>query len=302
MDDVVAKYAAAESRFVDVDGVRVHYRDEGTGPAVLLLHGTLGDLSDWDEWALELKKQYRVIRLDLPGFGLSGDIANGNYSVGRMHALIDGLMDHLEQEQFAIVSISYGGIVAFRYAATRTDRITAMVLMNSAGIESGRSIPEAEPKRDLQPRTTIFNNPIVTRADVVEFYNAYINDPNKRTPELIQRKLDMLNIVGRDEVSKLALGLYERGNPQRVLAHVRAPSLVMWGEGNYALSTKTASAFVDALKNACLVELVTFVEGGHYINVERPQETVLAANAFLTKVLNDPPVDCKPRNTDLSSG
>jgi len=140
------KYAADNSMFVDVEGVEVHYREEGQGPAILLVHGTLGDAADWDGWAKELSKDYRVIRFDLPGFGLTGNMKNGNYSIDRSLSLIDALMDQLGEETFAIAGISYGGIVTFRYAATRSDRITAMVLVNSAGIQAGKALKRETPK------------------------------------------------------------------------------------------------------------------------------------------------------------
>ena len=76
--DVIARHADAASKFVDLDGVRVHYKDEGQGPAILLVHGTFGDLADWDGWVQVLKPRYRVVRLDLPAFGLTGPVPSGN--------------------------------------------------------------------------------------------------------------------------------------------------------------------------------------------------------------------------------
>jgi len=150
LSEIREKYRGEDSHFIDLEGVNVHYRDSGNrnGPALLLIHGTLGDAADWDGWVKELESTYRVIRLDLPGFGLSGDIPNGNYSVGRSLNTVDVLMDHLNLETFAVAGISYGGIVAFRYAATRRDRVTAMVLVNSAGIQAGKPAVSATKARE----------------------------------------------------------------------------------------------------------------------------------------------------------
>lgn len=294
LEDVRAKYAVANSQFADIEGINVHYRDEGKGPVVLLMHGTLGDLKDWDEWAEVLKENFRVIRFDLPGFGLTGDIPNGNYSVDRSHVLIDGLMDHLGAEKFAVVGISYGGMVMFRYAATRTERVTAMVLINSAGIQRGKAAKNLKPAADKEakPRKNMFIDPIVLREDVEAFYTGYINDPARRTPELIQRKLDLLNIENRKDISVKAYGFYEAGNPQRVLAHVKAPSLIMWGTANQALDTETADKFINYLTNACSKQLITFDDGGHYINLERPYETANAAYRFLLQLKKQTPEGC----------
>jgi pimeloyl-ACP methyl ester carboxylesterase len=159
-EQIVAKYADADSRFVVLDGVNIHYKDQGEGPAVLLVHGSAGDLGDWDGWVAVLSQHYRVVRLDLPSFGLSGGVPSGNYSIDRFLTLVDSLMDQLNVPRFAIVGTSYGGLVAFRYAATRLERVSALILMNSAGIELGgrrgrgdrrrcshRVLPPAKPRR-----------------------------------------------------------------------------------------------------------------------------------------------------------
>lgn len=289
LDALAGKYSAPSSRFVELDGIRIHYRDEGAGPAVLLVHGTLGDLADWDGWVDVLSDHYRVIRLDLPAFGLSGEVPNGNYSIDRMLSLVDSLMDHLQQKSFAVVGISLGGAIAFRYAATRTSRVTALVLINSAGIESGRPIDDGQRAKDTpRPRNDIFAGPVVTTADIVEFYSAYTSDPARLPEGFIQRKVDMLNVRGRDETGRKIAALYERGNPERVLSHVRAPSLVLWGSRNYALDNQVARRFAAALTSSCDVDLIFHEKGGHYINVERPRETAELIRAFLDRSADQP--------------
>ncbi|HEY0941413.1 MAG TPA: hypothetical protein VGE08_15040, partial [Steroidobacter sp.] len=79
-EEVVAKYADEHSKFVvleGADGIRVHYKDQGSGPAVLLVHSSGGDLMDWDGWVKVLSKSYRVVRFDLPAFGLTGPVPSG---------------------------------------------------------------------------------------------------------------------------------------------------------------------------------------------------------------------------------
>jgi len=95
----------------------------------------------------------------------------------------------------------------------------------------------------------------------------------------------MLNIQGRDVVGKQGRKLYERVNPERVLARVTAPSAILWGQGNKALDTETAHAFIDGLTNACHKELHLFESGGHYINVERPKDTAEKAQSFFDQAL-----------------
>jgi pimeloyl-ACP methyl ester carboxylesterase len=279
-DALVAKHADPDSKFVVLDGVRVHYKDQGSGPAVLLVHGTFGDLKDWDGWVAVLARKFRVIRLDLPAFGLTGDVPSGNYSVDRYLTLVDSLMDNLGIERFAIVGNSYGGLVAFRYAATRVERVAALVLMNSAGIEYGGRGGTTE-----RPRSTaaVFTPRVATPEGIAANLNMAINDPAKVTPQLVQRKVDYANAIGRDRISFIATQMYERGDPQRVLAHVRAPSLVLWGGASKALSPETAQAFVEALKNAQSTQKIVYEGGGHLLHIERPEATANDALAFIER-------------------
>jgi len=282
-EEIRARYANPDSKFVvleGADGIEVHYKDEGKGPAVLLVHSSSGDLKDWDGWVKILAPRYRVVRLDLPAFGLTGPVPSGNYSVDRYLTLVDALMDHLGIESFAIVGASYGGLVAFRYAATRIERVTALVLSDSAGIEyGGRGGTSAR----ARARTTVFTPEHRTEEKTETMLKSMINDPSRVTPELVRRKTDYANVVGRDREAFVATALYERGNPQRVLAHVRAPALVLWGGASRGLSPETATAFADAMKNARSVNKILYPGGGHFLHIERPDPTGQDAAAFLDR-------------------
>ncbi len=286
-EQLVAKYADPDSKFVvleGIDGIRVHYKDEGSGPAVLLVHSSSGDVKDWAGWVKVLREDYRVVRLDLPSFGLTGPVPSGNYSIDRYLSLVDALMDHLGLEQFAIVGTSYGGLVAFRYAGTRLDRVTALILANSAGIEYGGRRGKSERVRDPAPR---FVPALRTLQQTEMLLNTVINDPAKVTPAFVRRKTDYANLVGRDYEGFLGIKLYERGNPQRVLGRVRAPALVLWGGNSRGLSPETAQVFVDAMKNAKSTQKIIYAGGGHLLHIERPEQTVKDAKIFLDQQLLD---------------
>lgn len=292
--DAAARYADADSRFVDVDGVVVHYRDEGSGPAILLVHGTQGDLYDWNAWTAALRDRYRVIRLDLPAFGLTGPMPSGNYSIDRMLSLVDGFMDTVGVERFAITGVSFGGLVAFRYAATRTDRVTALVLANSAGIEFGGRRGTGPRPQGANRGSGVMTDPVTSRDDYLAFLKQQVNDPAVLTDAYVERKFTYRNQEGRGEEGAVMTRQYERGTPQRVLAHVKAPALVLWGGANPALSAETAEAFASAMTHACSVQKILYDGAGHWIHVERPQETSRDVGRFLdTWLLAKRPPRCR---------
>ena len=63
-----------------VGGTRIHYMVQGRGPTLLLLHGVLGSLQSWDGWVTELAPHYRIVRIDLPGYGLSDRLPSDDYT------------------------------------------------------------------------------------------------------------------------------------------------------------------------------------------------------------------------------
>ncbi len=289
-EQIEKAYATADSRFVSIDGVRLHYKDQGHGPAILLIHGSMGDTIDWDGWVAVLSPRYRVIRLDLPGFGLSGEIANGNYSIDRTLSLIDGLMDHLGLETFAIAGVSYGGPVAFRYAATRTERVSALIIMNSAGVEMGKQIVDQKTGKP-QFYASISSQAPISRAFMEAAMARSFADPSKVPPGMLQRKLDMMNVIGRGVEGDIMVKQYVRGDPERVLSHVRAPTLVLWGGAERSLSLSTADRFVEALTHAKKVEKVIEPGGDHFMHVEHARSTARIARDFLDATLSPPPLD-----------
>ena len=278
--DLEAKYADSDSRFTEVDEVRIHYKDSGRGPAILLIHGSMGDVADWDGWVSVLRARHRVVRLDLPGFGLSGEIANNNYSIDHTLSLLDGLMDALNIPQFAIVGTSYGGPVAFRYAATRVDRVTALVIMNSAGIEFGKQrVDPATGKKEFYQ--VVSGAAPVTREFVEKGLSGAFNDAGHIPAGWIDRKLDFLNAIGRNREGAIMVSQYVRGNPEQVLAHVRAPTLVLWGAAERSLSLSTADRFVAALTHAGDVRKALIDRGDHAMHIEWPKQTAHEVEQFL---------------------
>lgn len=125
---VVARWAKAPSRFVTVDGVPIHVREEGRkgAPVVVLLHGSIVNLHEWDLVVPLLARDYRVVRFDWPPYGLSGPDPKGVYTTPRAAELMDGLMRALGHDRFALVSTSNGANVALEYNRAYPGHATAM--------------------------------------------------------------------------------------------------------------------------------------------------------------------------------
>jgi hypothetical protein len=137
-----ARYGATSQDVVMVDGLNVYYKDTGPkdAPVLLLLHGFGSSLQTWDVWAAKLETQYRVIRLDLPGFGLTGPSPLHDYSESGDLATLTHFVDKLGVSSFSIIGHSMGGKMAWNLAASEPDRVKALVLMAPDGFSEVKDI------------------------------------------------------------------------------------------------------------------------------------------------------------------
>jgi pimeloyl-ACP methyl ester carboxylesterase len=122
-----------DSRFVAVGGVRIHYKRDGSGPAVLLIHGSASSLHHFTEVATALSASFDVIRLDLPGFGLTGPRADRDYRIETYATSVTDFMSALGVPRYAVVGNSLGGNVAWNVALLGLERVTGLVLINATG-------------------------------------------------------------------------------------------------------------------------------------------------------------------------
>lgn len=132
------KFTDSTSGFVDLDGMRVHYRRAGRGQPLLLLHGSGWSLHIFDPVVGLMTDRFDVIRLDLPGFGLTGPRPDRDYTVGAYVSFLDRFADAVALDQFVIAGHSFGGQIAWTYALAHPDRLSGMVLMNSTGYPDKR--------------------------------------------------------------------------------------------------------------------------------------------------------------------
>ena len=113
MEELKKKYAYENSKFITVDGLKVHYIDEGEGPVLLLLHGVCASLHTWDGWVKELKGSYRIIRFDNMGFGLTGPAVKPEYTIKRYVKFLNSFTTALKLKRFSIAGNSLGGYISW---------------------------------------------------------------------------------------------------------------------------------------------------------------------------------------------
>ena len=130
VESLKARWAPPPSQFISVAGMQVHLRDEGPrdDPSPLvLLHGTSASLHTWEGWTQSLKGQKRVIRFDMPGFGLTGPSSDGDYSIESYVAFVATVLDQLNVQNCVLAGNSLGGYVAWATALAHSERVQRLI-------------------------------------------------------------------------------------------------------------------------------------------------------------------------------
>ena len=295
---LIQRYANAQSQFLDVGGVRAHVRDEGNPDAMplLMIHGSLGSLQVWEGWVRELKNRYRLISVDLPGHGLTGPWPREEYTVEAYTDFIEVLADTLQLDRFAIAGQSMGGAVAWSFAASRPERVTELILVDSAGYPREGQSPfqlQIARWRGLGDIGIYFKpEPMLKRA----LSDTYA-DPAMVTPERLQRYGDLQRFPGNRAATLKRLRTQEPLDPT-TLRHLDVPTLILWGGKDRQIPVADAQRFKSDIKGS---QLVVFEELGHAPMEEDPKATADAVAAFLPTEAPPPPTPppaAPPNNSD----
>jgi pimeloyl-ACP methyl ester carboxylesterase len=272
-----AEYAGPPSEFLSVAGLRMHVRDTGpkTAPAVILLHGLGSSLHTWDPWAEALSKTRRVIRYDLPGFGLTGADPTGDYTDARGIVVLAALMDTLGVRRASLIGNSMGGKLAWMFAAEHPDRVNKLVLISpdgyaSPGFEYGKK-PEVPFAAKLLPYTL---PTFMLRMNLVPAYG----DKSRLTDAVVRRYRDMMLAPGVRQalLDRTAQVLLEP--PEPMLRRITAPTLLVWGEKDALIPFSNARDYMAVVRDC---RLVSFPELGHLPMEEDPVRSLPPVAAFL---------------------
>jgi pimeloyl-ACP methyl ester carboxylesterase len=276
LETLKAQYANAQSKFVTINGMPVHYRDEGSGPVIVLLHGTAASLHTWDDWTESLKQNFRVIRMDIPAFGLTGPHPERDYSVGAYALFLHTFLEELKVERFHLAGNSLGGYIAWYYASQYPTEIDRLVLLDP----SGWPTDDKSPWVFRLARTPVLNvlvkriTPIsIIRKNLEEVYY----DDSKVTDQLVQRYHQMaLRSGNRTAFIDRAKTPTEDHLAQ--LSTIKAPTLLIWGAEDIWITPSLGPQFVDAIPNATLKIME---QVGHVPMEEAPAASLKLALSFL---------------------
>lgn len=266
--EVEARYGGPPSRFIEIDGVRLHYRDEGEGPVIVLLHANYSSLFMWQPWVEALRARYRVIRLDLPAHGLTGPEPNNDYRLERIQFLFEGFVDALELPAFSIAGASIGGTVAMRYAVDHPQRIRHLVLISPGSLEPrvrGRTTPA-----ELPAAANVLGY-VMPRAFTEYLIANDYGDPSRLDPAIVDEWYAMWMREGNRLAMLSLLRQYVSGGVEDKIRAVRVPVLLIWGGANRRVPVALAYETQSLMQSAPGIELEILEGVGHMLVQEAPE-------------------------------
>ena len=280
-DTLTARWAQAPSQFVAIEGMQVHLRDEGPRDdpqPIVLLHGTSASLHTWDGWVAALKGRHRVIRMDMPGFGLTGPTPDGQYTLPTYTRFVVAVMDRLGVKQAVIAGNSFGGNIAWKTAVDYPDRVSKLVLVDASGYAyQPKSIPLAFQLAQI-PALRPFMNKLLPRRMIEASVRNVYGDPSKVGPELIDRYYELTLRAGNRDALVQRFLQSKSGEFEAQIKTITKPTLIIWGGQDHLIPPDNADKFQHDIQGS---RLAVFDALGHVPHEEDPVATVAAVQTFL---------------------
>jgi pimeloyl-ACP methyl ester carboxylesterase len=286
LQDTVAATTLADpdSRFITVNDLSVHYKQQGDPEAeitFILLHGFGASLFSWQALMPELAEIGRVIAFDRPAFGLTSRPLAGEwrgvnpYSPEAQVALTIGLMDALDIEQAVLVGNSAGGTIAVQTALAHPERIDGLVLVNAAIYQGGGAPAWIRPLLHTPQMNRL--GPLFMRQIAEEpglsFIRSAWSDPEQLSDATIAGYRKPLQVHHWDKALWELTKASRRPNLSRQLPELALPALVIAGGDDQIVPPQLSERLASELPAG---SLVTLEQCGHVPQEECPEAVMIA--------------------------
>jgi pimeloyl-ACP methyl ester carboxylesterase len=253
-----------------VGRLRVRYLDAGSGEPVLLMHGLGGSIESWTNNIEELAKTFRVVAVDLPGFGLS-DKPKTDYTIRFYTKFVAQFLKQLNLKQASVVGSSLGGHVAAEVAINHPSLVKRLILISPVG-----ALP-----RSFKGSPALWKYVNVIHSTSVQQVKHALSalDGKPVDDSYAQLAFQKISMPGAKDAFMSALaGSAKAPRLNSRLNKIKAPTLLLWGKEDYMIPVKFAEPFVG-MKNCRVILLENC---GHRPHFERPELFNKILSDFLT--------------------
>jgi pimeloyl-ACP methyl ester carboxylesterase len=280
-----AKYGGPPSQFVDLGGgLTVHLRDEGPrdAPVLVLLHGSNADLHTWDAWTKTLSNQFRVIRFDQIGHGLTGPNPAGAHSLDDMVATTEKVRAKLGIERIVVAGNSMGGAIAAKYAMVHPQHLSALVLVDAGGAPQP---PDRKGRGNIgftlaaTPGVNLLMRSITPRNLIERSLRQSVSNQAVVTEAAVDRYWELLRYPGNRAATAERFATPRKGFTAQELATIRTPTLILWGEEDKLISVAGARWYNAGITGS---KLKIYPRIGHLPQEEAAEATAAEVRAFLS--------------------
>lgn len=276
-----SEWALPPSQFIEVDGMQIHLRDEGPrdDPSpIVLLHGTSSSLHTWDGWVDALKDTHRVIRFDMPGFGLTGPSPEHNYTVEYYAQIVVAVLDKLKIDHYMLAGNSLGGYVAWATAVLHPGKVDQLVLIDSSGYPfKAKSMPVAFKIASIPVLNKLMEYVLPRGIIALSLKNVY-GDPSLVSPALINRYFDLTTRAGNRQALVERFRQTQPGALADKVPQIKLPTLILWGGRDNLIPPTYGERFHKEIVGS---KFLLFNDLGHVPQEEAPIRTVTALKQFL---------------------
>ncbi len=281
VEQLRAKYADKASHFVDIGGVSIHYKDEGKGPVLLMVHGSQSTLKTWDGIVAKLKGKYRIIRYDIAGQGLSGDVSDTAAAALKPTDIAEGLLKHLGVTKLkAGVGVSSGGTLIAFLASENPGLVERAILSNmpsdpvvTTHLKQPQSFIDAQAKAKATKVTDL--------AYWNEFLNYFSGDPSRISAKTRAEYADFNRRVPNKNVISLVAQIKDGKVSTVTFAEMTTPSLLIWGGSDQLLPVSAAKRLEEYLVKS-EASRVIMPDVGHYPPLEVPERFADVMESWIT--------------------
>jgi pimeloyl-ACP methyl ester carboxylesterase len=298
-DRLESLYANAESKFMPMgESGRIHYRDVGPrdAPILVLVHGFSASLHTWEPWVSDLRQDYRVVSLDLPGHGLSGCLDVAETGVPQFIDVIDHVTEELGIEHFTLVGNSMGGHTAWNYALAHPEKLDGLVLVDASGWPKSDEEDESSPivfKLLANPLARSVMKDLDMSGLIRSGLEDSFVDQSLVTDGMVQRYAALGRApCHREAILNLMTDRSGRiGASDAGLAPIKTPTLILQGEEDNLVPAEHGKKFNAAINGS---ELKLYANVGHLPQEEATGHSLADLRAFLSSRVYVPVVAGEP--------
>jgi 2,6-dioxo-6-phenylhexa-3-enoate hydrolase len=267
----------ATSKYATVDGVKIHYNEAGSGDPLVMLHGGGPGASGWSNFATNigpLSERFRVILMDLPGFGKSDSVTVTGGRAAYNARILSGLLKQLDIPKAHLVGNSMGGATSAKTAIDYPDQVDKLVLMGAAG--GGTSLFVPMPPEGIKLLNAVFNNP--TRESFQRMVDIFVYDSSRITPELLESRFRATvdNPAHLEARKKSTPGVEDL---TQELHKIKAKTLLIWGRDDRFVPIDHGLSFLWRIPDA---QLHVYSKCGHWAQYEKSDEFNRLVTDFVT--------------------